>query len=188
MQKLTNARSAHENEISFAENDKTKSHEPGSSRTDLTACIKSQTKLGVLGSQEPQRKGSSPEANADQNNELITWLQMLLEAEHAGALIMVDSLKEAHSADLAHKLEELHLSEAESCQRLRRCLKRLGAIPSRKTGDFHNKAMAVEDIHERLTFIARGQRWVAKRLLERLPTIQDPWLHDELSAVLKLHQ
>lgn len=136
--------------------------------------------------------GSKPQKCAsgdgiDDGDELIDWLQMLLEAEHAGALIMVDSLKEACDEKLIQKLEILHISEAESCQRLRRCLKRLGAIPSREVGAFHAKAMAIANMDERLQLIARGQSWVAKRLSERLPTIRQRWLYDDLQAVLKLH-
>ncbi|QUN70463.1 dioxygenase [Pseudomonas sp. JS425] len=112
---------------------------------------------------------------------------MLLEAEHAGALIMVDSLKEARNEVLIRQLEALHVSEAASCQRLRRSLKRLGAVPSKKISDFHAKTMIISDMDERLMFIARGQHWVAKRIKERLPTISQRWLYEELKAVLTLH-
>lgn len=120
-------------------------------------------------------------------NDLIDWLQMLLEAEHAGALIMVDSLKEARDEALILQLEALHVSEAASCQRLRRSLKRLGAVLSKKVSDFHAKTMIIADMDERLIFIARGQRWVAKRIEEKLPTISQHWLYEELKAVLTLH-
>jgi len=123
----------------------------------------------------------------DNDNDLVDWLQMLLEAEHAGALIMVDSLKETRSESLTQRLEALHISEAVSCQRLRLSLKRLGAVPSKRVSDFYAKAMAIVDIDERLEFISRGQRWVARRLEEKLPTITQSWLRQELNAVLKLH-
>lgn len=123
----------------------------------------------------------------EDGNDLIDWLQMLLEAERAGALIMVDSLKEARDEALILQLEALHVSEAASCQRLRRSLKRLGAVPSKKVSDFHAKTMIIADMDERLMFIARGQRWVAKRIEEKLPTISQRWLYEELKAVLTLH-
>ena len=130
---------------------------------------------------------SSSDDGIEDGNDLIDWLQMLLEAEHAGALIMVDSLKEARNEVLIRQLEALHVSEAASCQRLRRSLKRLGAVPSKKISDFHAKTMIISDMDERLMFIARGQHWVAKRIKERLPTISQRWLYEELKAVLTLH-
>lgn len=153
----------------------------------------SEQKVGPTGSP----KGLEPVATGphkcrsregiEDGNDLIEWLQMLLEAEHAGALIMIDSLKEARSEALIRQLETLHFSEAASCQRLRRSLKRLGAVPSKKVSEFHAKTMIISDMDERLMFIARGQRWVAKRIEERLPTISQRWLYEELKAVLTLH-
>ncbi|MDZ4019265.1 hypothetical protein PssiTeo3_26160 [Pseudomonas sichuanensis] len=100
---------------------------------------------------------------------------------------MVDSLKEARSEALIQQLESLHISEAASCQKLRRSLKRLGAIPSKKVSEFYAKTMIISDMQERLLFVARGQQWVAKRISEKLPTITQRWLHEELTAVLDLH-
>ncbi|WP_336847841.1 DUF6306 domain-containing protein [Pseudomonas juntendi] len=142
------------------------------------------------GASEPTATGpfkSPSDDGIEDGNDLIDWLQMLLEAEHAGALIMVDSLKEARDEALILQLEALHVSEAASCQRLRRSLKRLGAVPSKKVSDFHAKTMIIADMDERLMFIARGQRWVAKRIEEKLPTISQRWLYEELKAVLTLH-
>ncbi|WP_325950275.1 DUF6306 domain-containing protein [Pseudomonas putida] len=153
----------------------------------------SEQKVAPTGSPEslePIAKGPHkcrPSDGIEDGNDLIAWLQMLLEAEHAGALIMVDSLKEARSEALIRQLETLHFSEAASCQRLRRSLKRLGAVPSKKVSEFHAKTMIISDMDERLMFIARGQRWVAKRIEERLPSISQRWLYEELKAVLTLH-
>ncbi|MFZ5957810.1 nitronate monooxygenase [Pseudomonas knackmussii] len=119
---------------------------------------------------------------------LIEWLQQLMCAERAGARLMLDSARQTDDPQLLRHLDELHRGEAQSCRLLRASLQRLGAEPSREIGDFHARAMAIDDLHERLRFIARGQRWVARRIVERLPHIRQAWLRKELRAVLRLHR
>jgi nitronate monooxygenase len=127
----------------------------------------------------------SPQPPAD---DLIDWLRMLMRAERAGARLMLDSARETDDPALLLRLEQLHHGEAESCRRLRHCLERLGAKPGAGMGEFHAKAMAISNLQERLLFIARGQRWVARQLQARLPQIEQPWLRKELEVVLYLHQ
>jgi len=121
-------------------------------------------------------------------DDLVDWLRMLMRAERAGARLMLDSARQTQDPVLLQRLERLHHGEAESCRRLRNCLERLDAKPGEGMGEFHAKAMAIADLHERLQFIARGQRWVARQLQARLPSITQPWLRQELEVVLRLHQ
>lgn len=120
--------------------------------------------------------------------DLVEWMQTLMRAERAGARVMLDSLRQSDEPAVLRRLEQLHLGEAESCRRLRVCLERLGALPDRGIGEFHASAMAIEDLELRFDFIARGQRWVARQISQRLPEIKEPWLREELGAVLRLHQ
>lgn len=122
------------------------------------------------------------------SDDLIDWLRMLMRAERAGARLMLDSARQTNDPLLLQRLEQLHHGEAESCRRLRNCLERLDAKPGGGMGEFYGKAMAIADLHERLLFIARGQRWVARQLQARLPSIEQPWLRQELQVVLGLHQ
>ena len=120
--------------------------------------------------------------------DLIDWLRMLMRAERAGARLMLDSARETDDPALLQRLEQLHHGEAESCRRLRHCLERLDAKPGGGIGEFYAKAMTISDLPQRLQFIARGQRWVARQLEARLPQIEQPWLRKELEVVLQLHQ
>ncbi|PJI50397.1 MAG: dioxygenase [Pseudomonas sp.] len=122
------------------------------------------------------------------SDDLIHWLQTLMRAERAGARVMLDSLRQTDEPIVRQRLERLHEGEAESCRRLRRCLEHLGAKPDGGVGDFHASAMAIEDLELRFDFIGRGQRWVARQITQRLPEIDEPWLREELEAVLRLHQ
>jgi nitronate monooxygenase len=122
------------------------------------------------------------------SDDLIPWLQTLMRAERAGARVMLDSLRQTDEPIVRRRLERLHEGEAESCRRLRRCLERLGAEPEGGVGDFHASAMAIDDLELRFDFIGRGQRWVARQITQRLPEIDEPWLREELEAVLRLHR
>lgn len=121
-------------------------------------------------------------------NDLIDWLQTLMRAERAGARVMLDSLRQTDEPLVRRRLEHLHQGETESCRRLRTCLERLGATPDSGIGDFHASAMLIDDLELRFDFIGRGQRWVARQIVRRLPEIDEPWLREELEAVLRLHQ
>jgi hypothetical protein len=67
-------------------------------------------------------------------------------------------------------------------------VKRLGGTPARRTGDFHDKAMAIEDLPARLAFLNRGQRWVVRRLQALLPRVGDAQLQAGLGAMLAAHE
>jgi len=122
------------------------------------------------------------------SDDLVDWLRLLMRAERAGARLMLDSARQTDDPVLLQRLERLHDGEAQSCQRLRHCLERLGAKPGAGVGEFYAKAMAIPDLHERLQFIARGQRWVARQLQARLSLIEQDWLRQALDVVLRLRQ
>ena len=53
-------------------------------------------------------------------------------------------------------------------------VRRLGGVPSNKTGDFVEKVRVVSDFRGKLDLLNRGQRWVIRRIEENLATITDP--------------
>ena len=120
-------------------------------------------------------------------HETINLLQELLEAERAGARLATETLKEATEEQQQMLLNKIQKGEAESCRRIRDCIKYLGGVPSAGVGEFYNKAMAIEDIVDRLFFIDRGQRWVIKKLNSNLALISEKFVRKELENVLKIH-
>src|SRR3546814_17680280 len=77
---------------------------------------------------------------------------------------------------------DIQRDEARWCGVLTHAIHRLHGTPSRATGAFHDKAMAIENIAARLAFLNRGQWWVVKRLQEFLPKIGDETLSAELRS------
>lgn len=119
--------------------------------------------------------------------ELLAALDELLEAERAGACVALRTVKDA-SATLAPLVRAIQHDEARWCALLTRSIQRLGGMPSRRTGDFYAKAMAIDDLPARLAFLNRGQRWVVRRLQALLPRLGDTPLQAELRAMLAAHE
>jgi nitronate monooxygenase len=118
---------------------------------------------------------------------LVATLQELLAAERAGARVAASSLSQTRDAAQRRLLEQIRQGEADSCRRLTACLDHLGIEATREIGAFHDKAMAIADLDERLAFVDRGQRWVIRRIEAQLPLCGDAFVKDELEEVLETH-
>jgi hypothetical protein len=121
-------------------------------------------------------------------DEILALLNLLLEAEKAGARGVMRMAKETATPGLANELAEVARDEAAFCAMLSRHIRRLGGEPSTATGSFYDKLMAREGDAERLALLDRGQNWVALKLKEVLPRIGDDALHKDLADMLDVHE
>lgn len=121
-------------------------------------------------------------------NEIIAFLNMLLEAERAGARITAKTSAETDSAELGALMKQVHGDEARWCAMLLGWIERLDGEASPKVGDFYEKCLAYSDLLERAAFINRGQGWVVRKLREMLPKIRDDQMHADLSDMLTSHE
>jgi hypothetical protein len=119
--------------------------------------------------------------------EILEFLNELLEAERAGAKVALDTAREPAAGPLADFLQKIRRDEARWCAMLLGQIQRLGGEASPRMGAFHGKAMAIEDIEDRLLFLNRGQGWVVRKLREMMPRVADQALHDELGRMLASH-
>jgi 5-formyltetrahydrofolate cyclo-ligase len=121
--------------------------------------------------------------------ELAALLNTLLEAERAGAKVVAAFLAELTlEGEAGAKLLAIQRDESANCVILAGLLRHIDATPSRATGDFLEAALAVRGDHERLAFLNRGQRWVARRIAAALPQIADPRVRAELQAMRQSHE
>ncbi|GAB6386629.1 DUF6306 domain-containing protein [Stutzerimonas marianensis] len=127
------------------------------------------------------------EALGIERQQLVEALDELLSAERAGAQVASVSLDDATSEVQRSVLTQVHRGEADSCRRLRECLRLLGAEPGHDRGAFYEKCMAIADLGERLALVDRGQKWVIRRLEALLEQVTHPQIRDELQAVLRTH-
>ncbi|KVF77221.1 2-nitropropane dioxygenase [Burkholderia sp. FL-7-2-10-S1-D7] len=120
---------------------------------------------------------------------LLTALDELLEAERAGARVASETAAAVtEDAELHRLIVHIRQDEAHWCGVLADVIQTLGAMPTRATGSFYERAMAIDDLAERMAFLNRGQRWVVRKLQTLLPTLADRDIHHALSLMLVAHE
>lgn len=119
--------------------------------------------------------------------ELAQELNILLEAERAGARVGARLTAEAPDPEFKALARVIHADEIRWCKLLFRALTELGAEPSDKVGDFYQAALAIDGPEARLAFTNRGQGWVAKKLRGLVPRIRDAGLRADLAEMLDAH-
>lgn len=121
-------------------------------------------------------------------DEILASLNALLEAERAGARVALASARAKGDSAYRELMLAVRADEARWCAMLSRQIKRLGGTPSRKTGSFHAKALAIADRFDRLAFLNRGQAWVVRQLETLMPRVRDDALHADLAEMLESHR
>jgi len=129
--------------------------------------------------------GETPTMPAE---ELVELLNVLLEAERAGARTLAAFLND-HERDTPawRQLAAVQRDEANNCAILIDLIRRMNGTPSTATGDFLDKALAVEGKVARLQFLNRGQQWVARKISEALPFLQQDFVRGPLVAMHESH-
>ena len=120
--------------------------------------------------------------------ELVALLNVLLEAERAGAKVLAAFLDDyARDTPAWRQLAAVQRDEARNCAILIDLVKKLGGTPSAATGDFLGKALAVEGKAARLQFLNRGQGWVARKIGEALPGVREDFARAALATMRESH-
>ena len=119
---------------------------------------------------------------------LIEELNVLLEAERAGARVGARLVRDTDDPELKALARVIRADEARWCRMLVEALTGLGATPSQTVGAFYGKAMAIGDVEARIAFVNRGQGWVVRKLTDMLPKVRDDALHTNLRAMLASHE
>ncbi|KVM18257.1 2-nitropropane dioxygenase [Burkholderia ubonensis] len=136
-----------------------------------------------------QTRGEAGPAPVDaQRDALLAVLDELLEAERAGARVASETAAEIRDPEFHRLVGGIRLDEAHWCSVLVDAIRSLNATPTRKTGAFYEKAMAIDDLAERMAFLNRGQRWVVRKLQALLPTLDNPEIHHALTLMLVSHE
>jgi hypothetical protein len=119
---------------------------------------------------------------------LVGLLNTLLEAERAGAKVLARFLDDYERDTPAwRQLAAVQRDEATNCAILIGLIRRVNGAPSAATGDFLGKALAVEGKAARLQFLNRGQKWVARKINEALPQVEQVFVRGALFAMQESH-
>ncbi len=121
------------------------------------------------------------------HEEIVAALNELLEAEIAGARVALQSAMSTAGTPLGGVTRAIQKDEAHWCAELTAQITRFGGVPSKRCGPFYGKAMAVEDVMERMAFLNRGQLWVVRRLDGLMPKVRDDRLHAMLKSMRDGH-
>lgn len=129
-----------------------------------------------------------PDAAPMTREELGRLLNLLLEAERAGARLLAAYLDELPpgTADWVG-LHHVQRDEARNCAVLIHCLLEAQVTPSMATGDFYRKGLGIRGWRERLEFLNRGQRWVARRIAAALPGVASADARSALQEMQESH-
>lgn len=117
--------------------------------------------------------------------EVLAWLNELLEGERAGAR-GIGELSAAAEGEPHAILHDIAKDEAQFCAMLTGHIRRLGGEASNRTGAFYDKLLAAQG-DRRLDLLDRGQGWVVRKLDEILPRIGDDRLHADLTHMREVH-
>ena len=120
--------------------------------------------------------------------ELVSLLNTLLEAERAGARVLASFMDDYERDTPAwRQLAAVQRDEARNCATLIDLIQRLNGTPSAATGSFLEKALAVRGPIARLRFLNRGQEWVARKIHEALPRLEQDFVCGALFAMQESH-
>lgn len=121
--------------------------------------------------------------------ELTELFNTLLECERAGVKVLGEYEKDFAGNDSAvETIVESRKDEGRYCKLMYGYLQELGADITPKTGSFAEKALAVEGQAERLSFLNRGQGWVAREIEKHLDRIPYPHMREGLEEMLHTHR
>jgi uncharacterized protein DUF6306 len=96
----------------------------------------------------------------------------MLAAERAGAKALVVFMDDwpRHGREW-EALRKVQADEAHNCSMVGEMLKRSGTAYSHATGEFYDKAVAVQGQRERIAFLIKGLKWAIREFDSALPRI-----------------
>ena len=121
------------------------------------------------------------------DTDVVEFLNTLGEAERAGGRVLHELEQQASSFELKELLRKTGHDEGYYAGQIGSHIRRLGAEPSTATGDFVEKVRALDDLKSKIELLNRGQRWVIRKIEERLPSLGDAHLKAFLLVMAKGH-
>ena len=113
--------------------------------------------------------------------ELEALLNRLLEAERAGHELLEAMSQETADPQLQALFANFTDVEVSDTEVLEGLIRLHGGIPSQKTGDFSDKVLQLDNLHDQMNLLSRGQAWVARKIEQALALSPPP----DIAAFLK---
>jgi len=106
-----------------------------------------------------------------QSQEVISFFNSMLAAERAGVEVLSGLLKEVEDKDMKIVLERFLRDEGMNCQIFSTLIRNTGEDPGKTTGDFVQKVKRLDNIHDKLNLLVKGQEWVARQIRKNRPLL-----------------
>ena len=115
------------------------------------------------------------------------FFNRMLEAERAGAKALVVFMDDhARQSDAWKVLRAIQNDEAHNCALIGKLLEKAGTPYSHATGEFYDKAVAVQGARARIEYLVRGLKWAVKRFEEAAPALH-PEARDVIAKMRESH-
>lgn len=112
---------------------------------------------------------------------LETLLNRLLESERAGHALLDAMTKETADPELTALFANFTDIEVGDVSVLEGLIRLHGGTPSTKTGDFAEKVLKIDNLHDQINLLSQGQAWIAKKVEQAIALNPPP----DIAAFLK---
>ncbi|MEK6244797.1 MAG: DUF6306 domain-containing protein [Pseudomonadota bacterium] len=120
--------------------------------------------------------------------ELGEFLNRMLEAERAGAKALVVFLDSFSRNSKEWKiLRRVQAGEAHNCALIGKLLERNSNPYSHATGEFYDKAVAVNGRRARIDFLLRGLGWAVREFEQAVPRIENAEVRNTILTMRDSH-
>lgn len=111
----------------------------------------------------------------------------MLASERAGAKALIVFMDDhPRHGEAWTVLRAIQNDEAHNCALIGRLLEKEGVPYSHATGEFYDKAVAVQGARARIEYLVRGLRWAVKRFEEAAPALH-PEARDVIAKMRESH-
>jgi Domain of unknown function (DUF6306) len=115
------------------------------------------------------------------NPQLEALLNQLLEAERAGRQLLDAMTQETTDPQIKALFANFTDIEVGDTAVLEGLIRLHGGTPSSRTSDFADKVLSVDNLHDQMNLLSRGQAWVARKVEQALALNPPP----DIAAFLK---
>ena len=112
---------------------------------------------------------------------LEALLNQLLEAERAGHALLEAMSEETADQEIKSLFADFTELEVGDVSVLEGLIRLHGGTPSTKVGDFAGKVLHIDNLHDQMNLLSRGQAWVARKIEQALALKPPP----DIAAFLK---
>jgi len=102
------------------------------------------------------------------NAKLEALLNQLLEAERAGHALLEAMTTETADPEIKALFADFTDIEVSDVSVLEGLIRLHGGAPSSRTGDFAEKVLRLDNLHDQMNLLSRGQAWVARKVEQAL--------------------